>query len=225
MAKRERQPIERDSAAEMVDMMKANIGSEPAQDDRKIVMRTAVKGSLMYVPSLSASPKRVLELVLNIEQPDPERSADQRDRQMHEQEWTYTHDPDRNSCYQQNGEVRRHRAQPGLPTAAHQSDRQAVLQEKEVSGPETKHHQRMAVHAVSQPAPTRQQQIFADRQRVDIAHTPPIEIARVCVVGGMGAPPEIIGCQREYADRASEPVVHQPMTKERTVAAIVLDHE
>jgi hypothetical protein len=71
MAQRERQPIERDSAAEMVDMMKANIGSEPAQD-RKIIMRTAVKGSLMYVPSLSASPKRVLELVLNIEQPDPE---------------------------------------------------------------------------------------------------------------------------------------------------------
>jgi hypothetical protein len=123
MAKCERQPIERDSAAEMVDMVKTNIGSEPAQDDRKIVMRTAVKGSLMYVPSLIASPKRVLELVLNIEQPDPERSADHRDRQMHEQEWTYAHGPDRDSRYQQNGEIRHHRAQPRLPTTAHESDR------------------------------------------------------------------------------------------------------
>jgi hypothetical protein len=38
MAKRDWQPIKRNSAAEMVDVMQADIGSEPAQDHRKIVV-------------------------------------------------------------------------------------------------------------------------------------------------------------------------------------------
>jgi len=50
MAKRQRQPIKRDSAAEMAHVMKADMGSQAAQDDWKIVMRTAVKGSFMHVP-------------------------------------------------------------------------------------------------------------------------------------------------------------------------------
>ena len=39
------------------------------------------------------------------------------------------------------------------------------------------------------------------------------------------APPEIVRRQRQHADHAADPVVHQPMAEERAVAAIVLDHE
>ena len=110
MAKGEGQTIERNPAAEMVYMMKADIGREPAQDDGKVVVRTAVNGRFKYVPGFVPRPKRVLELVLNIEQPDTERSTDERDRQMHEQEWTYAHGPDHDGYHQHNGKVRHHGA-------------------------------------------------------------------------------------------------------------------
>ena len=36
---------------------------------------------------------------------------------------------------------------------------------------------------------------------------------------------KVVGCQRQYADNAANPVVHQAMAEERAVTAIVLDHE
>jgi hypothetical protein len=75
-AQRQRQPIKRDPAAQMMDVMHADIGREPAQHDRQIVVRTAVQRRLVQIPFLVGRPERILELVLNVEQPDPERSAD-----------------------------------------------------------------------------------------------------------------------------------------------------
>jgi hypothetical protein len=52
-----------------------------------------------------------------------------------------------------------------------------------------------------------------------------IEIARARMMKGVGAPPEIIGRQRQHADHTSDPIIHGPATEERPVATIVLDHE
>ncbi len=52
--------------------MHADIGGEPAKDGWKIVVRTAAQGGFMDIPGMIVSPKCVFELVLNIEQPDPE---------------------------------------------------------------------------------------------------------------------------------------------------------
>ena len=117
--------------------------------------------------------------MLNVEQPDPERSADQHDRHLHEEERPETGSPNRDRRGQDNGEVGRHGAQPRLPARAHQPDRQAVLQEKQIGRTETEHHQRMPVGPVAQPAPARQRQIFADRQRIDVADAAPVEIAEL----------------------------------------------
>ena len=45
------------------------------------------------------------------------------------------------------------------------------------------------------------------------------------MVVGVGAPPEIVGRQRQDADDAADPIIGETMGKERPVAAIVLDHE
>ena len=42
---------------------------------------------------------------------------------------------------------------------------------------------------------------------------------------GVGPPPEIVGRQRQDADRAADPIVGEAMPEERAMAAIVLDHE
>jgi len=41
----------------------------------------------------------------------------------------------------------------------------------------------------------------------------------------MGAPPEIVRRQCQYADATTNPVVSTAVPKKRTMAAIMLDHE
>ena len=100
-----------------------------------------------------------------------------------------------------------------------------MAQDEQVDRADAEHHQRMAVEAIGDPAPARQCQIFAHGQRVDVADAAAIEIARRGVVDAVRVPPEIIRRQRQHADHASDPIVRQAMTKERAMAAIVLDHE
>ena len=53
----------------MVHVVDADVGCEPAQQHRQIVMRAAVQSGVMQVPALVAFPRRLLKLVLHIEQP------------------------------------------------------------------------------------------------------------------------------------------------------------
>jgi len=64
----------------MMDVMNANIGGKPAHDARQIIMRATVKRSLVQAPDAITIPGGVLELVLDIEQPDSDRSREQHHR-------------------------------------------------------------------------------------------------------------------------------------------------
>ena len=66
LAQHTRQAIERDAAAEVMYVVDADIRSQPAQDTRKIVMRTAMKRRVMQIPVLIITPIGVLELMLDI---------------------------------------------------------------------------------------------------------------------------------------------------------------
>ena len=88
-----------------------------------------------------------------------------------------------------------------------------------------KHHHGMAVEAVAEAPPTGQFEIFAHGQRADVADAAPFQIARAGVMDGVAASPMVLGCQGHHADGAPYPVVRPPITEERTVAAVVLDHE
>ncbi len=46
------------------------------------------------IPALVMGPERILELVLDIEQPDADRGGDKRDRQLNKQDWTKADQPD-----------------------------------------------------------------------------------------------------------------------------------
>ena len=69
-----------------MDVMNADVRRELAQDTRQVIVRTAMQRGFVKTPGLIEGPRRVLELVLDIEQPYACRATEYRNRQMHEQE-------------------------------------------------------------------------------------------------------------------------------------------
>ena len=225
LTQHQRQPVERNSAAQVMDMMHADIGREPAQYRRKIVMGAAVKRRDRQAPIPVIRPDGMLELVLHVEQPHADRSGDQRDRQMQQQERPHADPPHHAADDERDRAIGRHGADPRRPTFPHQAQGQAVAQDEQIDRANTEHDDGIAVEPISEPAPARQRQIFAHGERVDVADTAAVQIARRGMMDAVGVSPEIIGRQRQHADRATHPVVRRSMTKKRAVAAIVLDHE
>ena len=56
-------PIKRDSSAEAVHLMHADVGREPAENSRQLVVRAAVKRCVLQVPGRYLGPKGILDLV------------------------------------------------------------------------------------------------------------------------------------------------------------------
>jgi hypothetical protein len=104
-------------------------------------------------------------------------------------------------------------------------DRESVLEDEKVRRADPEHDKRVPVQAIPRPPPPRARAIFGHRERIDIADTAAVKISRTCVVQGVRAPPEPIGREGQNTADAADPIVCQSMTKERAVAAIVLDHE
>ena len=86
------QRIVRDARAQVVDVVEPNVASEPLQHLRQLEVRAAADRSGRVIPLLVALPVGALELVLNIEHPDPAQAAHKRHRQLDQQERL---DPDR----------------------------------------------------------------------------------------------------------------------------------
>src|SRR5262245_10238589 len=114
----------------MVHVVDADIGCEPAQQQGQIIMRAAIQSGLMQVPALVALPRRLLKLMLHVEQPYAGRGGEQYDRKMNEQERLNADEPRESSDDQGNREIRCHCAGPRLPAIAHEADWETVLQEK-----------------------------------------------------------------------------------------------
>ena len=70
-----------------------------------------------------------------------------------------------------------------------------------------------------------QRKILPHRLRLDVADAAPVEISGRCMVDRVAAPPEVVGRQGQDADRPTDPVVGGLARQERSVPAIVLDHE
>src|SRR2546430_294294 len=188
-------------------------------------MRAAVQGGLMQVPALVVLPRRVLELMLNVEQPYAGRGGEQYDGKMHEQERLDADDPCECSDDEGNREIGRHCTGPRQPAIAHEADRDPVLQEKQVGRSNTEHDQRVAVKTVFQTTPPRKGPVFAHCQRIDITDTTAVEVAAGGMVNCMRPAPTVVGREREHANDAADPVVRQAACEKRAVAAVVLDHE
>ena len=83
----------------------------------------------------------------------------------------------------------------------------------------------MSIESIARAARPRQGTILPDRQGVDIANTPLVEIARRGMVDGMGATPIVVGRESEDADNATCPVVDAAPSEQSTMTAIVLQDE
>jgi hypothetical protein len=86
VAQHARQSIVGNATTQMVHVVNANIGGQPAQDNWQVVVRAAMQCGLVQFPSVVFCPNRILELVLDVEQPNSNRCSKQCDRQMHEHE-------------------------------------------------------------------------------------------------------------------------------------------
>src|SRR5215470_10466628 len=66
---------------------------------------------------------------------------------------------------------------------------------------------------------------FTHCQRVDVADSPSVKMARVCMMNRMCAAPVVVRRQRQNTEKPAHPVVRQTIAKEGTMSAIMLDHE
>src|SRR5689334_24927872 len=108
----------------------------------------------MDTPVPVAIPCRVLELMLYIKQPDAGSRGKQHDWEMHYQECLEANEPHKRSDDQRDRHIGEHRTRPRLPAMAHESDRQAVLQQKKIGRPNSEHDQWVPIKPIFQPPPT-----------------------------------------------------------------------
>lgn len=218
------QAVEGDAAVEVVDVVDADVGGQPAQHRGQVVVRAAIERGLVQLPVLRLVPMRRLELVLDIEQPHADRGGDERGGQEHEEKRVEADKPDDGTKDDEQHQVGAHGAEP-VAGLVHQAQGQAVLQDEQVARAKAEEHQGVPVGSVQEAAEGRAGAVFADREGGDVADAAMVEVAGMAVVDGVGAPPDRVGCQREDAKRPANPVGQGAIGEERSVAAIVLDAE
>ena len=146
--------IERDAAAEVVDVVYTDIGSKPAHHDGQVVVRAAVQGSLMHPPIPVFGPDRPFKLVLDVEQPYADRGGQQDDWDLHEQKRADPDKPDNRRRQDRESGIGCQRAEPGTPVQQ-LSRREPLLHQEEIGRSDAEQDQRMTVTSVSQASPAR----------------------------------------------------------------------
>jgi hypothetical protein len=83
----------------------------------------------------------------------------------------------------------------------------------------------MPVKPIAQPPRPRHARELGDRQRVDVTDAALVQIAGPGMVHGVGAPPEVVGAERQHPDQSPRPIVRPLAAEKRAVPAVVLDQE
>src|SRR5579862_2847750 len=177
IAEHPRQAVIRNTAAEVMDMVHADVGCKPAQNSRKVVVRAAIQGRLFKAPATLMRPERHLELVLHVEQPYTDRSREQHDWQMYQEEGPHADEPDQSGDNRSDCDIGRHRTEPRLPTVTKQADRKPVLQDEQIGRTYAEHDERVAVRPVAKPPPERERQIFLHGECIDVTDATSLQVA------------------------------------------------
>ena len=225
VAQHRAEPVARDARREMVDVMDADVGGEPAQHRRQVEMRAALHRTGLEAPARVPLPVGVLVLVLDVEQPDADRRGQPGDRRLHQQEVAPPHQRRHGHDHARDREIGREDAAPGVPPGRRRRRGQPLLEDEDADRADTEHGERAARQPVGQPPPGRQPPELGHGQRVDVADATPVEVAGGGMMDGVLLPPVAVGGQGQHADHPTEPVVGAPAAEERAVPAIVLDHE
>ena len=222
------QPVEGNAARQMMDVVHADIGGEPAQHDRQIVVGSsraappAAGSSSLRAPSASPRIGAGRRTARRRSSPRARRSGP----------WIIRKAPGPISHISSADDERDrgvggHRRDPGPPAgAAHEPDRQRGA----AAGRDRSGRSQTAPAdcdtagrrgAGASPTPD-------IRRTVSVSMSPMPRRSRLPVAGvmrGVRTLPVVIGRQRQDAERAADPIVHRAGAKEGAVPAIVLDHE
>src|SRR5438552_380793 len=150
---RPRQVVVGNARIQMVHVVKANVSREELEHLRQLEIRASSQRSVAVFPVGPVLPVRVLELMLDIEQPDADRTGKQRWRYRHEQVLTPPDQPTEHPDQRREGDVGGdHAATHALAGPARHY---AWAYHHRDHRPETEHHERVSKHAVAgAPAPT-----------------------------------------------------------------------
>ena len=182
-----RQTVEGNPAGQMVHVMHPDITREPGKGRWQLIVRTPMKRRFVKAPIAIVGPKRILELMLDIEEPHGDRGADDNHWTLHKEKRPDPHHPDHHSDNSGDRRVGSHCAEPGLTTRAHEANRKAVVQHKQIGRNHPEHDKRTSVKPIDEALEAGQRAIFVGCQRDDVAAAPMIEIASIRMMQGMRA--------------------------------------
>jgi hypothetical protein len=100
-----------------------------------------------------------------------------------------------------------------------------VLYDEQIGRAHGEQDDRVPVDPVAQATPSRPRQVLIHGQRVDVTDPTAVKIARCRVMRRVGASPKVVWRERQHPDDAPDPVVGVTTMEERTMTAIMLDHE
>ena len=135
-----REAIERDPAVEVMHMVQPDIGRQPVKWRRKIIVRAAVQRRLVQLPIRTVVPGRVLELMLDVEQPHPDRRRQNSGGQVDEEHGLHPDEGAEEEEQDRQRKVGPHGAPPQVP-ASIARPRNAVLHPEEQRREDPQHHQ------------------------------------------------------------------------------------
>src|SRR6476469_282742 len=109
-----RQIVVGDLCTQMMDVMKSDVPTEPLQDERQFIEGTALQPCLYKFPAFVVVPVGWVKVVLDVEEPNPDRCTDHEDRQLHQ----YIRLPPNQPAYQGNHNDQRKIGPPDTGTFA-----------------------------------------------------------------------------------------------------------
>ena len=179
-------------------MVQPDVAGQELQDLRQPQVGAAFERGVVVAPRLARLPVGVLELVLDVEEPDADAARQQERGQLHDQESRPPEQPAERGDEDDEGEVRAECAPPKPPGGRPGNDPWLEHEHPERAEPE--HHERVSEQPVAEPSPPRPGSILVDRQRLDVADTATVEVAGGRVMNSVLAPPD-----RERGDRRARP--------------------
>jgi len=195
-------------------MVDADIGGEPPEHRRQVVVRAARQCGVVTLPLSGPRPGGALELMLDVEQPHTDGRREQHGRDVDDQHRRGAEQPDEGAEPGRDRGRIAHDAGPRPPALARHAERQALHHKKHEGWTQAEHHQRVPVKPVAQLLDRRQRPVFVERQHLDGAKAAAIQIARGGMVDGMSLTPVVVRGQGEDADDPADPFVGLLLAKE-----------
>ena len=200
-------------------MVQADVAGEELQHLWQPQIRAALERRLVVAPGIGALPVGILELVLDVEQPDADRAREQRGRHLNEQEALPAEQPAKQPDHRRERQVGApHAAADPWPLAARD---EAWREDHRPDRPQPEHHDRVADQPVAQPAVPRQRLVLGDRERRDIPDAAPVQIARGSVMDGVLVTPALKGREHQQPASGAEPLVRPAPRQQAAVSAVV----